>query len=718
MRAKVDTRTIRQTARSLVLGLVVLSMSACQGDSMDIIEGARTPEEVRRTGNRLRDESSLYLQQHAQNPVDWFPWAEEALARARQEDKPIFLSSGYSSCHWCHVMEHEVFEHDDVAAILNKYFVCIKVDREELPDVDATYMEAVQIMTGGGGWPMSVLMTPDLEPFFGGTYIPHDQFLGLLNQVVELWTTRRSDLENQASQLAARLKSEPDPTASAGSVDQALLDEAATGAAEHFDKQYGGYAGERKFPVPVRWQYLLHHYRRTGDAQSRQMTEKTLEAMAQGGLRDHVGGAFHRYTVDPHWTVPHFEIMLYDNAQLATLYFEAGEALERPDFTAVGVDVLEFLDREMSEPGGAIYASYDADSGGEEGSYYVWTPAQLVAAVGSDQGPALAAVLGVSEKGNFEHGASVVTRRVPDPDDLFAQHRQQLRDVRSKRTPPGLDTKVITAWNGLAMSAFARGAMATGRQDFRQRAEDIAAYLDRVHRDDGGGLHRASNAGVPTGQAVLEDHSLLARGLLDLYQVTGEARYLAWATDLVGIVQGEFSRADGAWYDTPMQATSPVGRRLDLFDSVIPSGSSVMVDVLITHGALTGNTENMDEAGQQIEAQAGLMRRAGLEMAGWYDAALRHLGPLYELVVAGDLEDGQPGELLATVLRLQSPGVVVTSIPADGPTKGQEAQAPLLKPMANRNKLPILYTCQRGMCQAPSPNVKEFNKLYLGSWKH
>jgi len=685
---------------------------------MDILEGARSPEEVRRTGNRLRDESSLYLQQHARNPVDWYPWAEEALARAREEDKPIFLSSGYSSCHWCHVMEHEVFEHDDVAAVLNRHFVCIKVDREELPDVDATYMEAVQIMTGGGGWPMSVLMTPDLEPFFGGTYIPHDRFLDLLNQVVELWTTRRGDLENQAGQLAARIQQEPDPAASAGSVNADLLDEAATGAWEHFDQQYGGYAGERKFPVPVRWQFLLHHHRRTGSDRSRQMLEQTLDAMAQGGLRDQVGGGFHRYTVDPHWTVPHFEIMLYDNAQLAVLFLEAGVVLERPDYTAVGVDILEFLDREMSEPGGAVYASYDADSGGEEGSYYVWTPAQITEAVGSEQGPALAAVLGVTGDGNFEHGTSVVTRRVPDPDDLFSQHRQRLRDVRAARTPPGLDTKVITAWNGQAMSAFARGAMATGRQDFRQRAEDIATFLARVHRDDDGRLHRASNAGVPTGQAILEDYSLLARGLLDLYQVTGEADHLEWAGDLVAMVQRDFSREAGAWYDTPIQASSPVGRRLDLFDSVIPSGSSVMVDVLITHGALTVDTALLDEAGRQIEAQAGLMRRAGLEMAGWYDASLKHLGPLYELVVTGDMHEGGPGELLGAVLRLQSPGIVVTPIPGNGPTKRQETLVPSLKSMANQKNLPTLYPCQRGMCQAPSPNINEFNRLYGANWKH
>ena len=710
--------------------ITLVLLGACQGEDMNIAAGYRSPEEVRRTGNRLRDQASLYLQQHANNPVDWYPWGEAALAAARREDKPIFLSSGYSSCHWCHVMEHEVFEHDDVAEVLNRHFVCIKVDREENPAIDATYMQAVQLMTGGGGWPMSVFLTPDQQPFFGGTYIPHDEFLELLDRVVEAWATQRAELENQAGRVTQRILAVPDPAGQTGAVvGHELMQTVVTGAREHFDEQYGGFAGPRKFPVPVRWSFLLDWYRRTGDDTAREMVDRTLTAMAGGGLRDHVGGGFHRYTVDADWTVPHFEKMLYDNAQLASLFLAAGAAFERPDLTAVGADVLEFLDRDMCDPEGACYASFDADSGGEEGTYYVWTPDQITAVAGQDDGPVLAELLGIDCGGNFERGTSVVTRRTDlaavaaasgrDPADLarlFDRYRAALRTARDQRTPPGLDRKIITAWNGLALSAFAQGHRATGRADFRARAEAIADYLRRVHRHDDGTLYRASNAGRPTGAAVLEDYTLLARGLLDLYQVTGDAAHLEWAHELLDTVATQFVRAGGAWFTTPESGDIPLGRRVDLFDSVIPSGASVAVDALVTYGALTGHIEALDEAKRQLEAQSGLLARAGLEMAGWLDAALRLEGPLYDVVVLGKPEDERTRALYLAAAAGLSPGVVVTPLPAAGSPDRLESLAPALAGKTAPGGTPTAYVCQRGICQAPSVNPKKIRELTREGW--
>jgi hypothetical protein len=695
----------------------------------------RTAAEVRRTGNRLREEASLYLQQHAGNPVDWYPWGEEALERARATDRPIFLSSGYSSCHWCHVMEHEVFEHEDVAEVLNRHFVPVKVDREELPAVDAMYMEAVQLLTGHGGWPMSVFLTPEQRPFFGGTYIPHDNFLALLERIVELWTTRRADLERQAGAVAERLVPELDPAMVAGesgaiAADQ-ILARAAAGARERWDEQHGGLAGGMKFPTPPRWRTLLWWYRRGGDPTTGEMVTTTLEAMARGGLRDHVGGGFHRYTVDAHWTVPHFEKMLYDNAQLATLFLEAGAALDRPDFTAVATDTLAFLDHEMAATDGACYASFDADSGGEEGTYYVWTPEQLADVVGPADGPVLADLLGVDAAGNFEHGTSVVTRRreassiaeahgrdAAEVAGLFDRHREALRAARAERTPPGRDRKIVTAWNGLAISAFARGWLATGEDRWLRRAVSIARYLREVHRGDDGRLWRASNRGRPTGPGVLEDHAHLAQGLLDLFQATGGVEHLQWAWELLDLVSVHFAHPDGGWFTTADDRPGPLGRRPDLFDNVTPGGASGTLDALITLAALTGRPEPRTEVEQQLKAHAGLLDRAGLDMAGWLAAALRLESPLHEVVVAGAADDPRTAEILASVRRPLSPGVVSVALPADGPQASLVDLAPAMAGKVAPERAATAWVCQQGVCQAPTDDPGVVRAEIGRGWAH
>ena len=722
---------IARRFQALLWGLICVGvMTACsdQGDSMTSGPGDRSAAEVRRQGNRLQHEASLYLRQHAANPVDWFPWGDEALALARAEDRPIFLSSGYSSCHWCHVMEHEVFEHDDVGDYLNRHFVCIKVDREELPEVDATYMEAVQLMTGSGGWPMTVFLTPDLEPFFGATYVPKERFMTLLQQIVALWRDRREEVTGQAATVAERLRAEP-RTEAGGAVEAELLAAAVQGASERFDQEFGGFQGPMKFPVPVRWSFLLHYHRKTGDPEARRMVEETLTAMAQGGLYDHVGGGFHRYTVDAHWTVPHFEKMLYDNAQLASLYLEAGVALDRPDFTAVGVDVLEFLDREMVGPEGAVYASFDADSDGEEGTYYAWSPAQITAAVGEVDGPVLADLLGVTAEGNFEAGLSVATRRTAAAEvarrhgrseeevrDLWAAYRGELRAARAERVPPTLDHKVITSWNGLALSAFVAGAMVTGRDDFRARAESIVDYLERVHWSEVGELARASYDGRTVGKAALADHAFLARGLQHHFSLTGSVRPLAWSQQLLEGVRADFARTQGAWYTTSAQDTAPLGRRLELFDSVIPSGCSVMLEVMLTHGSLTGDAAMAEAVSGELANQAGLLKRAGLEMAGWFDVALRLAGPLHEVVIVGDRDDADFNDLWRVATAKLSPGVVVMPVASSGASRDILALAPTLAEKTILDGAATVYVCRLGSCGAPTGNHLKLKDLIENGW--
>ncbi|MBD3220650.1 DUF255 domain-containing protein [bacterium] len=690
--------------------------------------GYRPPADVRRDGNRLQDEPSLYLRQHARNPVDWHPWGDEALALAGRTNRPIFLSSGYSSCHWCHVMEDEVFEHEDVAEVLNRHFVSIKVDREERPVIDATYMEAVQRLTGRGGWPMSVFLTPDLEPFFGGTYFPRPQFLSLLEQIVALWRDRPDELEEQARRLAASIRAEPDVRA-AGELDEGWLARAVARTADAYDAEHGGFEAPMKFPVPVRWTFLLHWYRKTADPTVERMLDGTLDAMARGGLYDHVGGGFHRYTVDRDWTVPHFEKMLYDNAQLASLYLEAGAALGRADHTAVGVDVLEFLDREMTGPEGAVYASFDADSGGEEGTYYVWSPDQIAGAVGDRDGPPLAALLGVTGAGNFEHGTSVVTRRsdaarIADHHDrsaedvaaLFGRHRERLRAVRDERIAPGLDRKVITAWNGLALSAFARGALATGRADFRARAEAIAAFLRGRHRAGDGRLARSSDGERTVGAGTLEDYALLGRGLLDLFQLTGEAAHLAWASEIVDIVRDDFARRDGLWYTAPGGGDAPLGRRVDLTDSVVPGGCSAMLDLILTHGTITGDTGAAELVSRELSRHGRLIEAAGLEMAGWLDVALRLEGPLHEVIVAGDPDDAGFASLWGAIAPRLSPAVVLLPVPAQGADAELVAIAPTVHGKAAMDGHAAGWVCNRGSCLAPTTDPLQIETMTREGW--
>ncbi len=705
-----ETGNMKSSSLFFIIALITLFPTGCKMNTSAqqpaSFDGPRTPENIRTHGNHLLNEPSLYLQQHAHNPLDWYPWGEEALQRAKEEDKPIFLSIGYSSCHWCHVMEHEVFEHDDVARFMNEHFICIKVDREERPDLDAVYMEAVQMMTGRGGWPMSVFLTPDLKPFHGGTYFPHDQFMSLVQQINEIYLTRRDDLNEQGNTVAQRIAASSNiQTHDGARLSSDILENVVNRSREVFDHTNGGFQQTQKFPTPARWRFLLHEYRHTPDDDLRQMIVQTLEAMQGGGIYDHIGGGFHRYTVDPNWTVPHFEKMLYDNGQLASLYLEAGAVFNRKDFTATGTDVLDFLIREMRSEDGGFYASYDADSGGEEGTYYIWDQADITAAVGEKDGPALAVVLGVDSRGNFEHtGKSVLTRRpkTDDPKHLLARHRETLLTVRQQRTPPGLDRKIITSWNGLTISALAQAYAATGNIKYLDAAEKAASFILETHHNEKGLLLRSSSDGRVSGEAILDDYAFLADALLELYQVTGKSSHLQTARDLVDHARIDFIKAGSGFYLTSAGTKAPLGRRVEHFDSVTPSGNSVMLHNLIRLTAITGEPIYLKEAKNQLNDLSGLLNRAGFEMVWSCDAARKVISTYYSVVIAGE-----PGEMFRALMSRLPANAVCCLVPENGPDSELLKLAPALESKIAVEGLTTAYVCEYGTCKAPTQNVQE-----------
>jgi uncharacterized protein YyaL (SSP411 family) len=594
-------------------------------------------------------------------------------------------------------------------------------------------MAAVQAITGRGGWPLSVFLTPDLQPFFGGTYFPRDAFLDLARKIREVFLENRQELAAQAGRVSEQAlfvpTAPPEVAAAAGSVGAETVANGAAQAPVNFDTRWGGFTGEQKFPTPARWQFLLHHYRKTGEKRYLAMVRKSLEAMASGGIYDHVGGGFHRYTVEKTWLIPHFEKMLYDNAQLASLYLEAGVVLERADFLHVGKDVLDFLLREMREPGGAFHGSLDADSGGEEGTYYVWTPDDVTLATGAEDGPLLAALMNVEEAGNFENGRSVVTRRTDpaqvaklyerDPEEaagLFMKHRDALRAYRDGRARPGLDRKIVTGWNGLALTALAHGHAVLGEAAYLDAAVEAADFLWKVHHRGEGRLYRVSNDGRPEHDGVLDDYALLAGGLLDLYQVSGDAEQLRRVLLVLDHARAHFAREGGGWYLTSDEVETPLGRKIELFDSVIPSGIGAMLQALVRAAALTGRDDYRQDVRRALDAHAPVLERAGLEMACWLDAAARLLGPLYEVVVAGEPAAVADAPLGRAVLRRLPVHVVLARVPAEGPDADLAALIPPAAGKTAADGRAVAYVCELGACREPTSDPETLLAQLADGW--
>jgi len=513
-------------------------------------------------------------------------------------------------------------------------------------------------------------------------------------------------------------------------VGENLLKRAVARGLESYDAVNGGFQQRQKFPTPVKWRFLLHDYRRRGDIELGEMITHTLNAMQGGGIQDHLAGGFHRYTVDHRWTVPHFEKMLYDNGQLAGLFIEAGVALDRPDFTATGLEILDFLLRDMRGDEGGFYSSFDADSGGEEGTYYIWSPAEISAAIGETDGPVLAEVLGVDAKGNFEHtGKSVLTRRIDlqkiadrhgrsreEVAGLFARHRDRLREVRDERTPPGLDRKIITSWNGLTIAALAHGYAVTGKEDYLAGARRAADFLLSTHRRDDGTLWRASNSGQVTGEGVLDDYAFLSDGLLELYQISGEVKFLAAARELTDHAREDFKRDGPGFYLASTRADSPLGRTVDYFDSVIPSGNAIMFRNLVKLGAITGETIYLNEAKAGLDGWSDLLDRGGLELAGWLDAVACIVGPYYDVVIAGDPTDDTTQRLSRAFLSQMPASGVLSRVPADGPSPELKKLAPALADKKAVDGQAIAYVCEFGTCQAPTADPAVMMTQVMKGW--
>ncbi|MEZ4267882.1 MAG: thioredoxin domain-containing protein [Myxococcota bacterium] len=688
------------------------------------------PATIRKQGNHLAGQRSQYLKQHAHNPIDWYPWGAEAFARARAGNLPILLSVGYSSCHWCHVMEEEVFEHDDVAAFLNQNYVCIKVDREERPDVDAIYMDAVQSMTGRGGWPMTLILTPDLRPFFAGTYLPRDRFMGVVQQATQRWQSDRESVERDASRVLAQLSREG-VAAGDAPADVDGIRRIVGSALGAFDPTNGGFRGRMKFPTTGRWRFLLHAWRKWGGASLEAGVRRTLDAMAAGGIHDPLAGGFHRYTVEPTWLVPHFEKMLYDNAQLAALYFEAGAAFSEPRYTEVGRRTLDFLLGEMAAPGGGFYASFDADSGGEEGSFYVWTPAELEALAGPVDGKALAAILSVRVPGTFDEARSVPSRqadlaalsrelrRTPAQlEALLESWRGRLLEVRAARPRPHLDTKLVTSWNGLTLSALALGHRATGDPRYLQAARATADLLWHLHRSPEGRLLRASNDGHAEHAAILDDYAYLALGLLDLFDATGEIEAFNRARDLVDEADQRFKRPAGGWYLSPADDASLVVRTFDPYDGARPSGNAVLLEAMLRLAALTGDTKRWARVDEAAKSLAPLLTSSGLGASGIADVAIQMLGPYYEVVVAGAADAPETKALSAALDKLSPSWAVIARLPAAGAPPPLLAAMPALAAKDAAAGKPTAYVCVRGACQLPTSDATTFRKQLLAGWLH
>jgi uncharacterized protein YyaL (SSP411 family) len=684
--------------------------------------------------NRLINETSPYLLQHADNPVDWYPWGEEALNTARAEDKPIFLSIGYSACHWCHVMAHESFEDPETAAIMNKHFVNIKVDREERPDLDTVYMEAVVAMTGQGGWPMSVFLTPDGKPFYGGTYFPPTarhgmpSFEQVLLSIAESYRNQRERIEEGGEQLRARVEQSLALRADPSALTSDTLDQAYQRLSSRFDSTHGGFGGAPKFPQPMNLEFLLRYHHRTGESQALDMVDLTLTQMASGGIYDQLGGGFHRYSTDARWLVPHFEKMLYDNGLLARLYLHAWQVTGRPIYRRIVEETLDYAIREMTakypasarnggcEETGGFFSAQDADSEGEEGKFFVWTPDQVKSILGDEEGEVFCRYFDVTRSGNFE-GKSILNVSLDmstaaaaagiDEDrfrTIVEQGRQELSQARETRVKPERDEKVLTAWNGLMLAAFAEASQALDREDYRRVAECNAEFvLEELRRD--GRLLRSwkSESSTSGGQArfnaYLEDYAFYADGLLALYQVSFAPRWFAEARALADIILTHFADPNGGFYDTSHDHEQLITRPKSLQDNAIPSGNAMAADVLLRMAAYTGDDDYRRPAEEMLAAMVPMMQQYPGGFSHWLSVLAFHTAPPHEIAVIGDPTTEETNAMLNVALGAYRPHQVVALAAPDDEVAA--STVPLLADRPGQKGRATAYVCQRFVCQTP-----------------
>ena len=666
--------------------------------------------------NRLINETSPYLLQHAHNPVDWYPWGPEALKRAKAEDKPILLSVGYSACHWCHVMEKESFEDREIATLMNESFVCIKVDREERPDIDSIYMGAVQAMTGSGGWPMTVFLTPDGKPFYGGTYFPPEDRHGMpgfprvLQTLANTYHQNRSEVLLTTDRLVQQMRSMTSGTHGLDPLTADALYQAYRGIADQFDDKYGGVGLQPKFPQPMTYEFLLRYNLRSGDSRALEMVELTLDRMAMGGIYDQLGGGFHRYSTDTFWLVPHFEKMLYDNALLVRLYLHAYQVTGKPLYRRIVEETLDYVLREMTDPSGGFYSAQDADSEGVEGKFFVWRPEEVIEVLGKADGELLSKYFGVTRVGNFE-GRSIL-HVAADADSLMQEtalseeeleglvqrSRSELLGVREQRVRPARDEKILTAWNGLMLGAIAEAAAVLNRPDYAALAEKNAAFLLEELRQDGR-LLRAYKGGRAKLKGYLEDYAFLVHGLIALHEATFGARWLREAIELGRSMTDLFwDEPSGQFYDTGLDHEELVVRPRDIMDNATPSANSMAADVLLRLAVITGDLEHERRAATSLRSARELMVRFPTSAGQWLCALDFYLSTAKEIAVVGDRADPDTEALVAEVYRHYLPNrIFVGGEDRDDSLGG----LPLMEGREKVNGRATAYVCQNYVCKLP-----------------
>ena len=667
--------------------------------------------------NRLINETSPYLLQHANNPVDWYPWGEEALEKARTEDKPILLSIGYSACHWCHVMERESFEDPNVASLMNRSFVSIKVDREERPDLDSIYMQAVQALTGQGGWPMTVFLKPSGEPFYGGTYFPPEDrgqmpgFPRLLRAMDEVYRTRRTDIDNASAQLVDRLRQTSRMKSQSDLLHKDLLEEAFLHLSPGFDEENGGFGGAPKFPQPMIYDFLLRYSHSSRNPKALHMLNLSLEKMALGGMYDQLGGGFHRYSTDSYWLVPHFEKMLYDNALLSKLYLHAYQSTGHELYLRIVQETLDYVLREMTSKEGGFYSSQDADSEGEEGKFFVWTPHQVEEVLGREDAEIFCAYYDITPTGNFEGSnilnvpldADAVMDQVDvDPDvleDILSEGKRKLLEVRNRRIAPDRDDKVLTAWNGLMLRSFAEAAAALGRQDYKDAAVANADFVTRNLQQEGRIL-RTYKDGQARLNGYLEDYSFLADGLIAVYELTFDSRWLDEAQRVAdGMIALFWDQEDQVFYDTGKDHETLLVRPRDIFDNAAPCGSSVAADALMRLALLTGNEEYRNFAAAVLRSMGPMLSQYPNGMGRWLAALDFYLSEPKEIAIVGPKDSPDVKAMVEVVHGQYLPNRVLAATEQGDPAGSHSM--PLLRHRTMVSGAPAAYVCHNYVCQLP-----------------
>jgi len=699
---------------------------------VEVVETEKTAK-----GNRLIREKSPYLLQHAYNPVDWYPWGVEAFEKAETEDKPIFLSIGYSTCHWCHVMEKESFEDPEVAEVMNQAFVSIKVDREERPDLDHLYMTVCQMMTGSGGWPLNIVVTPDKKPFFAATYIPKGSRFGrtgmmeLVPRIRDIWRTRRKDVIESADSVTNALRSVEKET-SGKELGLPVLETAYADLAKRFDQTYGGFSGAPKFPTPHNFFFMLRYWKRTGDPTALKMVEKTLQEIRHGGIYDQIGFGFHRYSTDREWLVPHFEKMLYDQALLATAYLETYQATGNKLYADTAKEIFAYVLRDMKSPEGAFYSAEDADSEGVEGKFYVWTEAEFRQLFDKEEADLLARVFHVEHNGNFseETGAknaaghnilylgkslSEISSDLRIPFSELEQRidaaRRKAFEVREKRIHPHKDDKILTDWNGLMIAALAKGGQVFGEPSYKSEAGRAAGFIMARMRDTRGRLLHRYREGEGAIVANLDDYAFMTCGLIELYEASFDVQYLRWALELnESMLKHFWDSVGGGFFFTPDDGEALLLRKKEIYDGAIPSGNAMALHNLLRLARITGRSEFDEQASLISKAFSGQIDQFPSGYTQFLSSLDLGIGPGYELILADPSQDDGTKELREAFRTRYIPNLVVIYRPSGERLNEIVKIAPFVEDNPPLNGRPTAYVCRDKTCYKPTTDPGEMLK--------